>query len=289
MGGVEGSPAYAPRAMGDLNSLLLCTDGSDHSAGAIRAAITLTRECGSSKLTVLRVLEFNPEFEAAGQKFVEKIEAEAREHLDLIREAAGEEDVECECIVRRTDRPDQAIVEEALKRNADIIVMGRRGRTGLKKAIMGSVTAKVIGAAPCKVLVVPKYAVMRGERILLAFDGSKYSEAAEAEVVGRRGRCSLIKHLTVLSVASSDEKLPRAQSLCDKVKDDAGRAGIAVEAVAAVGKPHEVIVAAAEQRKTDMLVLGAHGRTGIEKLFLGSVSERVIALAPCAVLVVRAR
>lgn len=275
--------------MGELRSVLLCTDGSDYSAGAIRAAITLARECRSSKLTVLRVLEFNPEFETEGQKFVEKIESEARAHLDLIREAAGEEDVECEGTVRRSDRPDRAIIEEAMKRKADVIVMGRRGRTGLKKALMGSVTAKVIGDAPCNVLVVPKNAVMRGERILLATDGSKYSEAAEYELLGRGGRCLRVKQLTALSVASSEEKLPRTRGILEKVKADAERAGIAAEIIAAVGRPYEVIVSTAEQRGADMIVMGTHGRTGIERLFLGSVSERVVALASCAVLVVRPR
>jgi len=53
------------------------------------------------------------------------------------------------------------------------------------------------------------------------------------------------------------------------------------------GVAHEEIVRAAGDLKADMLVLGTHGRTGVTKLFLGSVAARVVATAPCPVLTVR--
>jgi nucleotide-binding universal stress UspA family protein len=51
--------------------------------------------------------------------------------------------------------------------------------------------------------------------------------------------------------------------------------------------PHELIARAA--RKADLLVIGTHGRSGLAKLFLGSVASRLVALAPCPVLTVRGR
>ena len=51
--------------------------------------------------------------------------------------------------------------------------MGRRGRTGLKKILMGSVTAKVIGYSPCKVLVVPKDSEIKVDNIMVATDELK--------------------------------------------------------------------------------------------------------------------
>jgi nucleotide-binding universal stress UspA family protein len=53
------------------------------------------------------------------------------------------------------------------------------------------------------------------------------------------------------------------------------------------GIPAEDIVRAAEQSKTDILVLGTHGRTGVMKMLLGSVAARVVATATCPVLTVR--
>ncbi|MEW5746536.1 MAG: universal stress protein [Nitrospirota bacterium] len=284
MGGQESG---TPHFMGELKSILLCTDGSDYSAGAIRAAINLARECGTIKLTALRVLEFNPEFETEGQKVVAQIESEARAHLDLIREAAAEENIECEAIVRRHDRPDRAIIEEAEKRRVDVIVMGRRGMTGLKKMLMGSVTAKVIGYAPCKVLVVPKDATMRGEHVLLATDGSRYSEAAEREMLSMGRRCRQFKTIVALSVAQREDRLGRAEENVEKVRRDADREGLAVEIMTAVGRPQDVIVETIRQKGIDMAIMGTHGRTGVDRLLIGSVAERVIALSPAAVLVAK--
>ncbi|MFZ6006451.1 MAG: universal stress protein [Nitrospirota bacterium] len=279
--------------MGRFKSIFLCTDGSDYSSGAIHAAINIARECGRPRLTVFRALEFNPEFETEGARFAEKIELHAREHLEMIREAAAENDVECEAVVRRTTEPWKAIIEEAKKRNADMIVMGRRGMTGLKKILIGSQTSKVIAYSPCNILVVPKDAVMKGKTLLLATDGSKYSEAAEMAALNMCSRCTeegvcIIKDFIALSVAKTDALLNEAKANVEKVKGDAEKRGIKAEPLARVGRPYETILKTAEERNADLIVMGTHGRTGIDRVLMGSVAERVVALSHCAVLVVKA-
>jgi nucleotide-binding universal stress UspA family protein len=69
----------------------------------------------------------------------------------------------------------------------------------------------------------------------------------------------------------------------------ARRAGVRAEGVLATGTPHDQIVRVAKARRADLLVVGTHGRTGLARLFLGSVASRVIASATCAVLTVRGR
>jgi len=64
--------------------------------------------------------------------------------------------VRVETILREADDPAQIIVDEAVEKAADMIIMGRRGRTGVLKVLMGKVAAKVIGNSPCKVLIVPR-------------------------------------------------------------------------------------------------------------------------------------
>jgi nucleotide-binding universal stress UspA family protein len=54
------------------------------------------------------------------------------------------------------------------------------------------------------------------------------------------------------------------------------------------GRPEEVILAAAREGGFDMIVMGTHGRSGLSHLILGSVAERVVRLAPCPVLTVKA-
>jgi len=66
-------------------------------------------------------------------------------------------------------------------------------------------------------------------------------------------------------------------------------AGVRAKGLLMDGIPHEQIVRAAKSRRADLLVLGTHGRSGLAKLFIGSVAGRVVAAAPCPVLTVRGK
>ncbi len=134
--------------------LLLATDGSESVEPAIQEAIQIAKLCSSS-LSVLSVVEVNPEYEALAPKLVEAAETETKAHLESVKARAGKEGVLCETIVHQGEMPYRFIVDEAAKRKADMIILGTHGRTGLKRLLMGSVTARVIGHAPCKVMVVP--------------------------------------------------------------------------------------------------------------------------------------
>jgi len=74
----------------------------------------------------------------------------------------------------------------------------------------------------------------------------------------------------------------------DRLIKQAGAGGVHASAsIVEGGVPAEAIVKAAADSKTDLLVLGTHGRTGVARFFLGSVAARVVATAPCPVLTVR--
>ena len=66
-------------------------------------------------------------------------------------------------------------------------------------------------------------------------------------------------------------------------------AGVRATTVVLEGVAHEQIVRASRSKKADLIVIGTHGRTGLAKLFLGSVASRVVAAAHCPVLTVRGR
>jgi len=67
----------------------------------------------------------------------------------------------------------------------------------------------------------------------------------------------------------------------------AAAAGVTARTVLVTGVPFDVIVRAATEEAADMIVMGTHGRTGLNRLLLGSVTERVLRMAPCPVLTVR--
>jgi hypothetical protein len=277
---------YRQELMGELKSILLAVDGSEYSKGAVEEGILFAKSCGI-KLTMLYVQGLNDGYETGGMTFVETMDRRLDDYFDEVREKAADDNVEMEIIIRRTSDAYRGIVDEATEKTSDIIIMGRRGMTGLKRMIMGSVTAKVIAYAPCKVLVVPKEAEIRGDHIMLATDGSKYSLAAEGEAINMAARCPFVKSFHAVSVASSKEKIAEAEKNLERVKTNAAKRGVTVETLTLVGEPYKAVVNASMESSADLVIMGSHGRTGIEKLLMGSVAERVVALAPCSVLVVK--
>jgi nucleotide-binding universal stress UspA family protein len=80
-----------------------------------------------------------------------------------------------------------------------------------------------------------------------------------------------------------------AQKQLRKLIDKAKQAGVRTKGLLLDGVSHERIARAAKAQKADLIVIGTHGRTGVAKLFLGSVASRVLAVSPCPVLTVRGK
>ncbi len=137
-----------------FEKLLVATDGSGFSKAAVHEAIKIAGAC-SSTLYVLLVIEMNAEVELWDAQSADKLEKDMRKYLDGIKTRAAKEGVKCEVILHLGDEPYKDIVSEAKERKVSTIIMGSHGRTGLTRLMMGSVVSRVIGHAPCKVLVVP--------------------------------------------------------------------------------------------------------------------------------------
>jgi nucleotide-binding universal stress UspA family protein len=105
---------------------------------------------------------------------------------------------------------------------------------------------------------------------LVLGDGSAFVPPGTYETIDRRARQHAQKQLTAL-VARARKAGARATSLL------------------LVGTPQEQVPRAARRMRADLIVIGTHGRTGMSKVLLGSVAERLVRLAPCPVLTVRGR
>ncbi len=288
---------------GSLKNLLVCTDGSEYSEGAVREAIRLAKTTRAS-LTVLSVIDFNPEFQALAPDLVDKMEADIRKHLNEVKERAAAESMEVQAFTLLSTAPYIGIAREAEKVGADLIIMGRRGKTGLKRLLMGSVTKRVIGHAPCNVLVVPREARIECKKILCATDGSVYGNSAAAEAVMIAKRCGA--ELTFISVVHAETTSPldivhsqmhrdliaenelrAAESAVKSARERSERENVICECLILAGKSYEVIARTASEKGSDLIVIGSHGRTGVDRVLMGSVAERVVGNAECAVLVVK--
>ena len=87
-----------------------------------------------------------------------------------------------------------------------------------------------------------------------------------------------------------EERLvPEAQSSLDKLSKRPLREKLSVETHLTHGTPSREILKLAEREGIDLIVMGTHGRTGIDRFFTGSVAEKVIRLSPCPVLAIPPR
>ena len=140
-------------------------------------------------------------------------------------------------------------------------------------------------------------------KILIALDVSPHSKHALEFVSRMRWPAgSRVIVISALQPTVSAAVGPDVGDLATQVLEDQRRqleglvadaegelreSGFATEGRIEVGDPREVLVAQAESERADLIVLGSHGRTGLTKLMLGSVSSHVVTHAPCSVLVVK--
>lgn len=141
-----------------FNRILIPTDGSDAAMSAIRTAIDIAETYGAT-LHVLFIVEPPSSIASAGEGFagldslLDELEQAGHEITDSVAAQAADSDVETVTAVRRgTPRDD--ILTYATQHEIDLIVMGTHGRTGVKRALLGSVTEAVVRHAEMAVLTV---------------------------------------------------------------------------------------------------------------------------------------
>ncbi len=278
---------YRAKLMGEISTILLATDGTEFSEGAVQEALFFANACGA-KLNVLHIVkvDLEQEFSTHAQQSVGAIKIAP--HLDKIKEMAASLEVDCNIQVKESSNPAKAIVDESKTLSSDVIIMGRHGKTGMAKFFVGSVTAEVIGYTPPKVLVVPKDFILSGNSLLVALDGSPHSNAAADEAISMCSQCPAIKKVVALSVAENDSHVDYAKELIGSFlkKLQSKKDSVQVEALAEVGNPNTIITNKAKEHNVDLVVVGGYGKSGVKKLLMGSVAEKVIALSHCGTLVV---
>ncbi|MEP0773740.1 MAG: universal stress protein [Acidobacteriota bacterium] len=212
-------------------------------------------------------------------------------------------------VQRRAPFAGEAILGYAEEIGADLIVMGTHGRRGLAHVLLGSVANEVVRGAPCPVMTVrtrPEGSHLAAiERILVPIDFSGASETALATArdLAVQWTASLdLLHVieeTVMpafyaaGVTSLLQLHPEIRTRCQAEMQrrlaQLADASLTVATHVREGRAAQEIVAFAEERESDLIVLATASRSGVERLLLGSVAEKVVRLAPCPVLVVRAR
>ena len=201
--------------------------------------------------------------------------------------------------------PADTILEKAKTWPADLIVVGTHGRSAVGRAILGSVSAKLIHEAPCSVRVARSHVHDGPMRVLIGTDGSPEADNALSEVCRRcwpTGTEVQVMAVHAVLIPVHAERIAIGAEIYDKMNEDEhsrledltrcaaeklAQAGFHATAVVKEGEPKELLIQEARSWNADTIFVGARGLGRIEGLLLGGVSSATVAHAPCTVEVVR--
>ena len=271
------------------NRILVPTDGSEAATAAVEAASTLARRF-DAQLHGIHVVDSTSTLAGADDTTGELV-SRGQEALATVDERVSDAGIDATTtLIEESTPPHRAILNYIDDHDIDLVVMGTRGRTGIGRAILGSVTENTLRRAPVPVMTIQEETVVESpfESILVPFDGSASARAAAdhaIEVALATDATLYFVHVVHPGVVAGDvnarmilEALEEAgERALETVIEEAASAGVETgDAPVLVGKPHREIVGFADERDIDCIVMGTHGRTGLGRLFIGSVAERVI-------------
>jgi nucleotide-binding universal stress UspA family protein len=299
--------------------VLLATDGSKVADLAARSAAELADKTGS-ELHVVHVFGIAPWYPAypgaAGFDGASLEDPMLEEDLQRTSEQLARELLDAEVEKLRSaggtlaqahlveGGVPEAVVGLAEEIGAGLVVVGSRGRGGIRRALMGSVSDSVVRHAHCPVLVVRDGESERDflpGRILLAVDGSEEASTAAQTAVALAERTDSELHVVHVGEvrpvshperrgyrARYEELQVEAQRLLEEQVDEITSAGGTVStAHLRMGRPDEEIVVLGEEIGAGLIVAGSRGLGGMRRALMGSASDSIVRHAHCPVLVVR--
>lgn len=280
-----------------FDDILIPTDGSDCAEAAVDYAEDLATRYGATVHAVCvvdpRKLEHGPHYDQEKEKYTNIAENTCNDlsAADLSAKPAA-----------LTDLPHKAILQYATKHDIDLIVMGTHGRTGVERYLLGSITEKVVRLSDVPVLTVrdeDDEVTYPYTDILVPTDGSEGAGAAIGPAVdvaskydARVHALSVIEPMAlgvdVRSEAILDSLEKAARDAVETVEEQATQASVsAVKIAIEHGSPYRAIRSYIDEYEIDLVVMGTHGRSGIERYLLGSVTEKTVRTSPVPVMTVR--
>lgn len=291
--------------------LVIAIDGSDEAENAARRGLELARVLDANVYALYVVEQKALRLtETADEKTQLRELGEAV--LDEIETLASE--LEHPITTKLTEgKPAVQISEYADEQDADLIVIGRQGKTGLGKRLLGGVTEQVLHQSDIPVFVVPGEDGVSEKnegysQVLIPTDGSENAEAATpygATIAQHFDSTIYVLSVVDLQAAGGAfnagglekefiERLEaRGQEAVDRVKDGITETDPDVEVHTAVERTTSFEGAAAGVRdyvaktETDLVVMGSHGRSNLKRQLLGSVASTVLRTVDVPVLVVK--
>jgi nucleotide-binding universal stress UspA family protein len=286
-------------------NILVPLDGSQVASSVLPFVANLAKRLGAP-VTLLTVFTL-PQREARGLETEVRAEAQAmgRREAQRLAEAGTLADT---LVV--AGRPAEQIVNQAEARNFDLIAIGTRGQSGIRRRLVGSVTDEVVRSSRVPVLVLSPRAVERSAQtgyglssITVPLDGSELAEDVLPYAEELAQRLSLeINLLRVVQVASlayfagdgvpmntlplEEELEAEATAYLSKVADNLRARGLTTTPVALKGSPALAIVDHLKNLANNLVAICTHGRSGLGRLLIGSVADSIIRSSGAPVLAI---
>jgi len=283
--------------------ILVPTDGSEPATAALEHTVDIASERDAT-VHLLYVADTNePSLTRLGTEVVDALEHEGKEIVSAAATRAEERGVSVVTDVVQGD-PRPTIVDYADAGPFEYVAMGAHGRRGLGEYVLGSVTDHVVNRSAVPVLTVraaddvtPQYPY---SDVLVPTDGSDHATAAlelASTVAERNGArlhlLSIVDELPEVidtgSAQLSSQLEENIQEMLDEAAATATEAGVDdVTTTIATGSIPSEVTTYADEEGIDLVVMGTHGHTGLDRHLLGSFTERVIRTSPVPVLTTRA-
>lgn len=300
--------------------ILVPLDGSPFAEGALPAAVMLAaRHQAPLHLVAVHSVIVRPLDMPGAPVYDSAIDDDRRRELDayLERTAArltGElgREVSCASVVQERGSTASAIIDEAVRRGAGLVVLSTHGRGGFSRAWLGSVASELLRSMPVPTLIIrsvsgetPTSAPALGH-VLLPLDGSELAAAAVEPALAMAAPFG--SRFTVLRVVrTSESQLPydqtfwtaaeekvmedlrlEAQRDVDAVVDDLRARGRTADGVVVLDSDAaRTILRVSGERGVDLIAISTRGHSGLTRLLIGSVTDKVVRGAEQPVLVVR--
>jgi nucleotide-binding universal stress UspA family protein len=285
--------------------ILLAVDGSDNSYEAVRALKYFGR---AEELILLHVLDVpKPAYPMMVPEVAHELYGAVQQAMRVDGEGLLDRIVSLlplnvgqvtRCL--ETGSPSEMIVSFAEQHKADLILMGARGLGPVKERLLGSVSHRVLTLAPCATLIVstPMKAL---QKILLPLQGP-YDAAAAIRFLGTKPFRETVELILMTVVPTTRPPWPADESAAkelekqallaaqDFLNDAASRLtglGYTARTLATAGSTAPVILQESDKIRPDLILMGTHGRRGVTRFVLGSVSHAMLHAAKYPMLVFR--
>ncbi len=295
-----------------FETVLVCLDGS----GLAEQIVPYAR---------IHALQFGSEvhlLRATGKSSKEKSTTEsdgteARAYLDTIAESLRKDGLAVTCAAVE-GAAGEVILSYARRQEVDLIAMATHGRSGLGRAVLGSVATAVLRGSTSPMLIIRPRRTRAGEareiqppkKILACLDGSRLAEqiipCAAGQALGFQAQLVLLQVVSgpldysvgrtgaapvedVRLGEMTREALNGARAYLEQIAAPLREQGADVKTAATVGSAGETILSYAGRHSIDMIAIATHGRSGLGQALYGSVADHVLKKSGLPILLVRCK